>query len=58
MSPVKYELGLYIKEHDILHSHSRENVESYIDTLVHNGVDWNKSCPVKKKQTCIEIILY
>jgi hypothetical protein len=30
MSPVKYELGFYIPEDDILHSHSRENVKSYI----------------------------
>jgi hypothetical protein len=30
MSPVKYELGLYIPEDDILHSHCRENLKSYI----------------------------
>jgi hypothetical protein len=30
VSPVKYELGFYIPEDDILHSHSRENVRSYI----------------------------
>jgi hypothetical protein len=30
MSPVKYELGLYIPEEDILHSHRRENLRSYI----------------------------
>jgi hypothetical protein len=30
MSPVKYELGFYIPEDDILHSHSRENLKSYI----------------------------
>jgi hypothetical protein len=29
VSPVKYEMGLYIPEDDILHSHSRENVKSY-----------------------------
>jgi hypothetical protein len=29
VSPVKYELGVYIAE-DILHSHSRENLKSYI----------------------------
>jgi hypothetical protein len=28
--PVKYELGLYIPEDDILHSYSRENLKSYI----------------------------
>jgi hypothetical protein len=29
MSPVKYELGFYIPEDGILHSHSRENLKSY-----------------------------
>jgi hypothetical protein len=32
MSPVKYELGFYIPEDDILHSHCRENLKSYIMT--------------------------
>jgi hypothetical protein len=30
VSPVKYELTLYIPEDGILHSHCRENLESYI----------------------------
>jgi hypothetical protein len=30
MSHVKYELGFYIPEDDILHSHRRENLKSYI----------------------------
>jgi hypothetical protein len=30
VSPVKYELGSYIPEDGILHSHSRENLKSYI----------------------------
>jgi hypothetical protein len=29
VSPVKYELGFYIPEDDILHSHCRENLKSY-----------------------------
>jgi hypothetical protein len=29
MSPVKYELGFYIPEDDILHSPRRENLKSY-----------------------------
>jgi hypothetical protein len=29
VSPVKYELGFYIPEDDILHSHSRGNLRSY-----------------------------
>jgi hypothetical protein len=28
--PVRYELGFYIPEDDILHSHRRENLKSYI----------------------------
>jgi hypothetical protein len=27
--PVRYELGFYIPEDDILHSHRRENLKSY-----------------------------
>jgi hypothetical protein len=30
MSPLKYELGFYIPEDGILHSHGRENFKSYI----------------------------
>jgi hypothetical protein len=30
VSPVRYELGFYIPEDDILHSHRRENIKSYI----------------------------
>jgi hypothetical protein len=30
VSPVKYELGFYISEDDILRSHRRENLKSYI----------------------------
>jgi hypothetical protein len=30
VSPVKYELGFYIPESDIFHSHRRENLKSYI----------------------------
>jgi hypothetical protein len=30
VSPVKYELGFYNSEHDILHSHCRENLKSSI----------------------------
>jgi hypothetical protein len=30
MSPVKYELGFYIPEDDILHSHGPENLKSDI----------------------------
>jgi hypothetical protein len=30
VSPVKYRLAFYIPEDDILHSHRRENLKSYI----------------------------
>jgi hypothetical protein len=30
MSPVRYELGFYIPEDDIIQSHRRENLKSYI----------------------------
>jgi hypothetical protein len=30
VSPVRYELGFYIPEDGILHSHRRENLRSYI----------------------------
>jgi hypothetical protein len=33
MSPVKYELGFYIPEYDIFHSHCCENLKSYIQCL-------------------------
>jgi hypothetical protein len=29
VSPVKYELGVYFPEDDILHIHRRENLKSY-----------------------------
>jgi hypothetical protein len=29
VSPLKYELGFYIPEDGILHSHRRENLKSY-----------------------------
>jgi hypothetical protein len=30
MSPVRYELGFYIPEDDMLHSHGREDFKSYM----------------------------
>jgi hypothetical protein len=36
VSPVKYELGFYILEDDILHSYRRENLKSYIHISVVN----------------------
>jgi hypothetical protein len=34
VSSVKYELGFYISEDDILHSHRRENLKSYRDLTI------------------------
>jgi hypothetical protein len=34
MSPVKYELGFYISEDDILHIHRGENLKSYMKFMV------------------------
>jgi hypothetical protein len=33
VSPVKYELAIYIPQDDILHSHRRENLKSYLPKL-------------------------
>jgi hypothetical protein len=40
VSPVKYKLGFYIPEDDILHSHRHENLKSYIVNTVHNRTDF------------------
>jgi hypothetical protein len=37
VSPVKYELGFYIPEDDILHSDRRENLKSYTGPLPGDG---------------------
>jgi hypothetical protein len=41
VSPVQYELGFYIPEEDILHSHRRENVKSYI-ALTGWALQWRR----------------
>jgi hypothetical protein len=47
VSPVKYELGYYIPEDDILHSHCRENLKSYI-ALTSWTLQWRRDVsPVK-----------
>jgi hypothetical protein len=38
VSPVKYELGFYIPEDDILHSHRRENLKSYMRNFLLRSV--------------------
>jgi hypothetical protein len=40
MSPVKYELGFHIPEDDILHSHRRKDLRSYmVCKCVDNSLD-------------------
>jgi hypothetical protein len=36
VSPVKYELGFYIPEDGILHSHRREKLKSYMSLCVYS----------------------
>jgi hypothetical protein len=43
VSPVRYELGFYIPEDDILHSHCLENLKSY---MVSNFC-LTRTCPVR-----------
>jgi hypothetical protein len=54
VSPVKYELGFYIPEDAILHSHRRVNLKSYIveatrarPSLEHGTVDSPTCLPVR-----------
>jgi hypothetical protein len=42
VSPVKYELGFYIPEDAILHSHRRENLTSYI-ALTGWALEWRRN---------------
>jgi hypothetical protein len=47
VSPVKYELGFYIREDAIRHSHRRENLKSYI-ALTGWTLQWRRNVsPVK-----------
>jgi hypothetical protein len=39
VSPVRYELGFYIPEDGFLHSHRRENFESYIHNFIYCDQD-------------------
>jgi hypothetical protein len=49
VSPVKYKLGFYIPEDDILHSHRRETLKSYI-ALTGWTLYWRRDVsPVKYK---------
>jgi hypothetical protein len=43
VSPVRYELGVYIPEDAILHSHCRENLKSYT-CFVLNRSNFREKC--------------
>jgi hypothetical protein len=43
VSPVKYELGFYIPEDGILHSHRREDLKSYVLKNYSRGKGENKN---------------
>jgi hypothetical protein len=47
MSPVKFELGSYIPKDDILRSHRRENLKSYIE-LTGWALQWRRNVPPVK----------
>jgi hypothetical protein len=51
VSPVKYEMGFYISEDDILHSHRRENLRSYIVSVSGNCVVGLGHCEDIGKET-------
>jgi hypothetical protein len=43
VSPVKYELGFYIPKGTILHSHSNENLRSFMVKNVFRKYRWKNS---------------
>jgi hypothetical protein len=47
VSPVRYELGSYVPEEGILHSHRRGNLKSYI--ALTSWALWRNVFPVKYK---------
>jgi hypothetical protein len=55
VSPVKYELGFYIPEDDILHSYRRENLKSYFTDLFvdFNQLSVTKSAGLKINKTML-----
>jgi hypothetical protein len=50
VSPVKYELGFYIPEDDILHSHCREDLKCYAVRLVSSSKVLTDICVNLSKQ--------
>jgi hypothetical protein len=60
MSPVKYELGFYIPEDAILHSHCRENRKYNINTELQNYVNtsWARRPHVNEQKVEHRILCY
>jgi hypothetical protein len=59
VSPVKYELGFYIPEDDVLHSHRRGNLKSYTKILSPGPVpDMHSVLPVIYKPDNLTLGLY
>jgi hypothetical protein len=54
VSPVKYELGSYMSEDDILHSHCREIFKSYIELTGWNPQRRSNVSPVRY-ELCVYI---
>jgi hypothetical protein len=54
VSPVKYDLGFYITEDDISHSHRRENIKSYTVLFVILDVRISGLCEV---HCCVDICI-
>jgi hypothetical protein len=44
MSPVRYELGFYIPEDDILHCHRRENLKPYTNVTKRLALSQGHKC--------------
>jgi hypothetical protein len=56
VSPVKHELGFYIPEGAILHSHRRENLKSYIViNCLHDPWTWTVSLDKRPKRWDMEM---
>jgi hypothetical protein len=59
---VKYKLGVYIPEDDILHSHRRENFKSYIVLLLlmavsYGSLFWSEELSPAKDVLWIEVVM-
>jgi hypothetical protein len=57
VSPVRYELGLYIPDDDILHSHRRENLRSHTLSLcpsLHVSHPYRTTRKITNSAPCLE----